>query len=263
LPPGLSLPGLDAQSLFDVSGRVAIVTGASSGLGARFARVLAGAGARVVVAARRADRLQALVAELGPATMLAVPTDVTRPQEIERLVTAAVDRFGRLDVMVNNAGIAPVLPALEETVEAFSEVLAVNLAATFGGARAAARVMLPTGRGSIINMAAGLGFVGSGKIPQAGYAASKGGVVNLTRELAAQWAPQGVRVNALAPGWFKTEMTESMWTESGYRYIERSVPLRRPGEEHELDGALLFLASDASSYVTGQTIVVDGGFIAV
>jgi NAD(P)-dependent dehydrogenase (short-subunit alcohol dehydrogenase family) len=123
--------------------------------------------------------------------------------------------------------------------------------------------MLPAGRGSIINMAAGLGFVGSGRIPQAGYAASKGGVVNLTRELAAQWAPQRVRVNAIAPGWFKTEMTASMWTESGYRYVERSVPLGRAGEEHELDGALLYLASDASTYVTGQTLVVDGGFISV
>jgi NAD(P)-dependent dehydrogenase (short-subunit alcohol dehydrogenase family) len=123
--------------------------------------------------------------------------------------------------------------------------------------------MLPRGRGSIINIAAGLGLVGSGRIPQAGYAASKGGVVNLTRELAAQWAPEGVRVNSIAPGWFRTEMTQTMWTESGYRYIERQVPARRPGEEHELDGALLFLASDASTYVVGHTLVVDGGFVAV
>jgi NAD(P)-dependent dehydrogenase (short-subunit alcohol dehydrogenase family) len=251
------------KDLFDLTDRVAVVTGASSGLGARFAHVLAGSGARVVVAARRADRLERLAAELGPERALAVPTDVTVPTQIEQLVDRALERFGRLDVMVNNAGVARVLPALEETNESFSEVLAINLASAFAGARAAARVMLRQGRGSIINIAAGLGLVGSGRIPQAGYAASKGGVVNLTRELAAQWAPEGVRVNALAPGWFKTEMTQSMWTESGYRYIERHVPARRPGEEHELDGALLFLASDASTYVIGQTIVVDGGFVAV
>ena len=252
-----------ATELFDLTGRVAIVTGASSGLGARFARVLAGAGARVVVAARRVDRLEQLVEELGKETALAVATDVTHPLEIDRLVQRAVDHFGGLDIMVNNAGVARVLPALEETSESFSEVLAINLESTFNGACAAARVMLPKGKGSIINTAAGLGLVGSGRIPQASYAASKGGVVNLTRELAAEWAASGVRVNALAPGWFKTEMTAAMWTESGNRYIERYVPARRPGEEHELDGALLFLASDASTYVMGQTIVVDGGFVAV
>jgi NAD(P)-dependent dehydrogenase (short-subunit alcohol dehydrogenase family) len=249
--------------IFDLTGRVAIVTGASSGLGARFARVLAGAGARVVVAARRADRLDELVADLGADRALAVPTDVTHPDEIERLVQRCVDHFGGLDIMVNNAGVARVLPALDETSESFSEVLSINLESVFNGACAAARVMLPQRRGTIINTAAGLGLVGSGRIPQASYAASKGGVVNLTRELAAEWAPSGVRVNALAPGWFKSEMTAAMWVESGYRYIERYVPARRPGEEHELDGALLFLASDASTYVMGQTIVVDGGYVAV
>lgn len=250
-------------SMFDLSGRVAIVTGASSGLGERFARVLVAAGARVAVAARRADRLEALVAELGGERALAVPTDVSHPEEVERLVERCVEHFGRLDVMVNNAGVARVLPALDETPESFREVLDINLGSVFAGARAAARVMLPQGHGSIINTAAGLGLVGSGRVPQASYAASKGGVVNLTRELAAQWAPSGVRVNAIAPGWFRSEMTAAMWTESGYRYIERHVPARRAGEEHELDGALLFLASDASTYVIGQTIVVDGGFVAV
>jgi NAD(P)-dependent dehydrogenase (short-subunit alcohol dehydrogenase family) len=252
-----------ATELFDITDRVAIVTGASSGLGARFSRVLAGAGARVVLAARRIERLEQLAAELGEERALAVQVDVTKPEEIDRLVERAVEHFGGLDIMVNNAGVARVLPALEETPESFSEVLAINLESVFSGACAAARVMLPKGRGSIINMAAGLGLVGSGRIPQASYAASKGGVVNLTRELAAEWAASGVRVNALAPGWFKSEMTASMWTESGNRFIERYVPARRPGQEHELDGALLFLASDASTYVMGQTIVVDGGFVAV
>src|SRR5258708_7495520 len=192
-----------ATELFDITDRVAIITGASSGLGARFARVLAGAGGRVVLAARRIERLEKLAAELGKESALAVQVDVTTPDEIDRLVERAVDHFG------------------------------------------------------------GLGLMGSGRIPQASYAASKGGVVNLTRELAAEWAPSGVRVNALAPGWFKSEMTASMWTESGNRFIERYVPARRPGQEHELDRALLFLASDASTYVMGQTIVVDGGFVTV
>jgi NAD(P)-dependent dehydrogenase (short-subunit alcohol dehydrogenase family) len=254
---------IDVQHLFDLSGRTAIVTGASSGLGERFARVLAAAGARVVAAARRADRLDRLVEDLGREVSLAVPTDVTDPEQIERLVERCVDHFGGLDIMVNNAGVARVLPALDETPVSFSEVLAINLTSAFAGARAAARVMLPRGRGSIINTAAGLGLVGSGKIPQASYAASKGGVVNLTRELAAQWASSGVRVNAIAPGWFHSEMTQAMWTESGHRYIERSVPAGRAGEAHELDGALLFLASDASTYVVGQTIVIDGGFVIV
>jgi NAD(P)-dependent dehydrogenase (short-subunit alcohol dehydrogenase family) len=254
---------ISQTSLFDLTGRVAIVTGASSGLGARFARVLAGAGARVVVGARRADRLEQLVAELGADRALAVPTDVTVPEQIERLVERGAQHFGGLDIMVNNAGVARVLPALEEGARSFREVLAINLESVFIGACAAARLMLPNGRGTIINMAAGLGLVGSGRVPQASYAASKGGVVNLTRELAAEWAPSGVRVNAIAPGWFKSEMTAAMWTESGYRYIERYVPARRPGEKHELDGALLFLASDASTYVVGQTIVVDGGFVSV
>ncbi len=254
-----------SAGLFDLTGRVAIVTGASSGLGGRFARVLRGAGADVVVAARRKDRIEALAAELGPEHALAVPADVSRAGAVAALVDRALERFGRLDVMVNNAGIADIGPAEDEPEETFREVVDVNLTAVFTGCREAARVMLPNGSGSIVNIASVMGLLGSWRIPSAGYAASKGGVVNLTRDLASQWARRGVRVNAIAPGWFESEMTAALFDgrERWERYMERTVPAGRAGREGELDGALLFLAGDASSYVTGQTVAVDGGWSAV
>ena len=249
---------------FSVEGRVAVVTGASSGLGARFARVLAEHGARVVLAARRADRIRALATELGADRALAVETDVAVEAQVRTLVDTAVSHFGALDVLVNNAGISNVAPAAEESTDDFRRVVDVNLVALFTACREAARVMLPRGRGSIVNVASALGLTAIGRIPQASYTASKGGVVNLTRELGAQWARHGVRVNAIAPGWFPSEMTVGMFEdERSMRYIERTVPIRRPGREEELDGVLIFLASDASSYVVGQTLAVDGGWTAV
>ena len=250
--------------LFDLSGRSAVVTGASSGLGARFARVLVEHGARVVLAARREERIAALAAELGEDRAVAVPTDVTDEASLRHAVDTAVERFGGLDVMVNNAGISRVVRAEEDTADGFREVVEVNLVAVFAACREAARVMLPAGHGSIVNVASAMGLVGLGRIPQASYAASKGGVVNLTRELAAQWARRGVRVNAIAPGWFPSEMTAPMFDdERSMRFVERTVPMMRAGREEELDGVLLFLAGDASSYVCGQTIAVDGGWTAV
>ena len=247
-----------------MEGRVAAVTGASSGLGARFARVLADHGARVVLAARREERIAALAAELGAERAVAVPADVTDERALREVIDTAVQRFGGLDVLVNNAGISRVSRAVEESTDSFREVLEVNLVALFAACREAARVMIPAGRGSIVNVASALGLVGLGRIPQASYTASKGGVVNLTRELAAQWARHGVRVNAIAPGWFPSEMTAGMFSdERSLRFIERTVPMMRPGREDELDGVLLFLASDASTYVCGQTIAVDGGWTAV
>lgn len=253
------------NDIFSLEGRVAVVTGASSGIGARFARVLRSAGARVVLAARRADRIEALAAELGPERALAVPADVSDPRSLVRLVDRAMERFGRLDVMVNNAGVSDAARAEEEAVDDFAAVLAVNLTGVFAGCREAARVMLPRGSGSIVNVASVLGLIGTWKTPSSGYAASKGGVVNLTRDLASQWARRGLRVNAIAPGWFESEMTAPLFEgeERWQRHLERTVPAGRAGREHELDGVLLFLASDASSYVNGQTIVVDGGWSAV
>lgn len=245
---------------FRLDGRVAVVTGASSGLGARFARVLDQAGARVVLAARRIDRLEALADELSDAW--AVACDVTSADDRANLIGGTVDRYGRIDVLVNNAGTTNVKKALDETDEEFARVIEVNLTAPFSLARRAADAMIDGEvSGSIVNIASVIGLVGSVIIPEASYAASKGGLVNLTRELAGQWARKGVRVNAIAPGFFESEMTQRMFeTESGRSFIERETPMARAGREHELDGVLLFLASDASSYVTGQTIPVDGGW---
>jgi NAD(P)-dependent dehydrogenase (short-subunit alcohol dehydrogenase family) len=254
---------IDPLQPFRLDGRVAIVTGASSGLGDRFARVLSAAGARVVVAARRAERLDALVSELRNA--VAVSCDLTEPGAPERLVTTAVEQCGQIDIVVNNAGMSDPVPALEETTEHFRGIVELNLVAPFELARAAATFMVEHGGGSIVNVASISGLVGTGQIPEAGYAASKGALVNLTRELAAQWARRGVRVNALAPGWFHTEMTDGVMfgSEDAEKWMYSRTPMGRGGEVHELDGALLFLASDASSFVTGSVLAVDGGWTAI
>ena len=181
------------------------------------------------------------------------------------VVEATLGQYGRVDVLVNNAGMVDVVPAEDEPLEAFREVVDVNLVAPFALAQSVARAMIESdGGGVIVNVASVLGLVGAGQIPQAGYAASKGGIVNLTRELSSQWAKKGIRVNALAPGWFESEMNEDMLSsEKGQQWVARRTPLGRHGREGELDGALLFLASDASTYVTGHVLAVDGGWTAI
>jgi LAO/AO transport system ATPase len=249
-----------ASTLFDLRGRVAIVTGASSGLGERFAEVLHEAGASVVLAGRRADRLDRLHARLPRSTTCAC--DVTDAGERAMLVSAALDRFGSLDILVHNAGRSgPPVRAEDEPLERWDATLDVNLSALFGLTQIAARHMLERGRGSIVNITSVFGLVANAPVADAAYAASKGAVVNLTRELAAEWAARGVRVNAIAPGWFPSEMTAGMIDdERSQRYIARGCPMQRMGRPCELDGALLYLASDASSYCTGQTLAVDGGW---
>jgi NAD(P)-dependent dehydrogenase (short-subunit alcohol dehydrogenase family) len=254
----------DPLAAFRLDGKVAIVTGASSGLGARFARVLDAAGAKVVLVARRLERLEALAEDLDDA--LPVKCDLQQTDELDNVVSAAKDKYGRVDVLVNNAGMVDAEPAIDEPLDTFRDVIDVNLVAPFALAQRAAKAMLENGDsgGAIVNVASILGLRGVGQIPQAGYAASKGGIVNLTRELGAQWARQGIRVNALAPGWFESEMTSDMFAEeSGHKWVARRAPMGRHGKEGELDGALLFLASDASSYVTGQILAVDGGWTSV
>ena len=252
----------DATARFRLDDRVALITGASSGIGASMASALAGAGARVVMTARRVERLEKLAESL-PGS-LALRCDVADDADLESLVERTMAACGRVDILVNNAGITEVQPAEEEPPEVFREVVAVNLTAPFLLTRLVAPHMLAAGRGTVINIVSVLGLRGVGQIPQAGYAASKGGLINLTRELAAQWARRGIRVNAIAPAWFPTEMTDEMFADEGARkWIRRRTPMGRPGELDELDGALLFLASDASAYVTGQILPVDGGWTAV
>jgi NAD(P)-dependent dehydrogenase (short-subunit alcohol dehydrogenase family) len=250
------------MNLFSLEGRVAIVTGASSGIGTQMARALHDAGATVVVAARRVDRLQAIADELDRS--LVVPCDVANDRDLDELVEATMDNYGKIDVLVNNAGIGAPIAALDEPVDEFRQTIAVNLTATFALCQKAGRHMLAAGQGSIVNVASVLGLVGAGMFASASYASSKGAVVQLTRDLAAQWARQGVRVNALAPGWFETEMTAEMFAdEKAMTLVRRKTPMARPGRAGELDGALIYLASDASSFMTGQVITVDGGWTAI
>jgi NAD(P)-dependent dehydrogenase (short-subunit alcohol dehydrogenase family) len=243
---------------FRLDGKVAIVTGASAGLGVAFARGLAEAGADIAVGARRADRLQETcrLVEAAGRRAVAVATDVSDPAHCQRLVEEAVEQLGSVDVLVNNAGVGSAVPALRETPDEFRAVVEVNLHGSFWMAQACARVMPPGS--SIVNVSSVIGLTTAG-LPQAAYAASKAGVLGLTRDLAQQWTSRkGIRVNALVPGWFASEMTDELaddyaeWTKS------RSL-MQRWGEPEELVAAAVFLASDASSYVTGVALPVDGG----
>lgn len=256
----------DPGTGFRLDGRVVVVTGASSGMGVTFAQAVADAGARVVIAARREDKLSEVASDLEKrgAEVRVVPCDVSREEDVDALVGATVSAFGQVDVLVNNAGFTTVVPAEEQTVEDWKGHLDVNLTGVFLCAQRFGREMIAEGRGTIVNVASVLGFVASGQIRQAAYAASKGGVVNLTRELAAQWARKGIRVNALAPGWFPTEMTGDMFgDEQSLAWMRGRTPMGRGGDLDELRGPLLFLASDASSFVTGQILTVDGGWTIV
>lgn len=257
---------LDVAAPFRLDRSVVVVTGASSGLGLRFARVLHAAGAAVVVAARRVDRLESLAAS--HERMRVVAADVTDPADRDRIVAEAVSyaeaTSRRFDLLVNNAGISETAPALDETPEGFARVLDVNLTSLFHLSQLAAERFIPGGGGTIVNVASVLGLVASAPIPQASYVASKSAVVGLTRELGCQWARKGVRVNALAPGWFPSEMTgDKMFADAhSMEFLKRNCPIGRGGAEDELDGALLLLATAAGNYLIGQTIVVDGGWTA-
>ena len=251
---------MDSTSIFRLDGKVAIVTGASSGIGAHLAHVLANAGAQVVLAARRQEKLDSVVSDIGPAAT-GFQCDVTKDSDLQALVDFAVEKFNRIDICVNNAGTSDPEPAEKESPEKFRSIMAINLESVFVLSQLVGRVMLGAGEGSIVNISSIAGLLASGQIPQASYAASKAAVVNLTRELAAQWARRGVRVNAIAPGWFPTELTHDMFGDPhGQEFIRKRCPMGRTGELRELDGALLLLASTAGSYITGETIVIDGGW---
>ena len=244
---------------FSLDGRVAIVTGASSGLGAGFSRALADAGADVVLAARRSDRLQETAASIRDhgRTALCVETDVSQPEQCKALVLSAMEEFGRVDILVNNAGVGTAVPALKETPEEFRRVFDVNVNGAYWMAQECGKVMLPGS--SIINISSVLASVKS-FAPQAAYSSSKAAIIALTRDLSAQWAERrGIRVNAIAPGYFASEMTAEVPEEALNAWLETHCTLRRMGTQAELDSALIFLASRASSYITGTTLAVDGG----
>jgi NAD(P)-dependent dehydrogenase (short-subunit alcohol dehydrogenase family) len=250
-------PELDP--LFRLDGRVAVVTGASRGLGERFVRVLRAAGAEVVAAGRDGEALERLAAETGASIETG---DVRDDAHLDRLVQHALDRHGRLDIAVPNAGIAEVVPFEEQDLAQLRELIEVNLVSVMVLAQLAGRAMLAQGGGSIVNIASVLGFVAPGDTAMAGYTSAKAGVLGLTRDLAAEWGTRGVRVNALCPGYFPTDMTGGLSHPKAIARIERRTLLARVPRPDELDGALLFLASDASSYMTGQTLVIDGGWTA-
>ena len=246
---------------FRLDGKVAVVTGASSGLGAAFATGLAEAGADVVICARRADRLRetaAAVEALGR-RCAAITADVSLPEDCTRVVETAVGELGHVDVLVNNAGVGTAVPATRESPDEFRRVIDVNLNGSYWMAQAFARNIGEEG-GAIVNVGSVLGQT-SAALPQAAYASSKAAIIGLTRDLAAQWTGRkGIRVNALAPGFFPTEMTEQ-YPDGYLDAMMIRVPAGRAGEAEELVAALLFLASDASSYVTGIVLPVDGGML--
>src|SRR5580704_2549353 len=250
---------MTAAELFDLTGRVALVTGASSGLGARFAQVLAAAGAAVVLVARRADRLAAVKAQIEKAggRAIAVAADVLDHRAMMQAFDAAEEAFGCVTVLVNNAGIAHTHRAIELLETEWRRVIATNLDAVFFWAQEAARRMLAAGKGgSIINIASVLGLgVSKGTIA---YATAKAGVIQLTRGLALELAFKGVRVNAIAPGWFVTDINRDFLMGERGAALKREIPVGRFGEDGDLDGALLLLASDVGRYIAGATIVVDG-----
>jgi len=251
---------------FDIKGQTAIVTGASSGLGVTFAETLAERGVNLVIAARRYESLVKVAEELSSehdVEVIPVKTDVTREDQVINMVKTATEKLGSLEILINNAGIASLSPSVDMSLEEWRKVIDVNLTGVFLCARTAAREMIKKNYGKIVNIASIYGAVGD-IFPAAPYYASKGAVINLTRSFAIEWAPYKINVNAIAPGFFPSEMTESIFKdEKSLKHILSRTPLGRTGELLDLKAALIYLASPASNYVTGQTVFVDGGWTAL
>lgn len=251
---------------FGIKGQTAIITGASSGLGVCFAETLAERGVNLVIAARRYEKLAKVAEDLShryKVEVVPVQTDVCQENQVVAMVNTAVERFGSLEIIVNNAGIAALSPSVDMPAEEWRKVIDVNLTGVFLCARTAAREMIRKKYGKIVNIASIYGAVGD-IFPTAPYYASKGAVINLTRALAIEWAAYKINVNAIAPGFFPSEMTESVFQDKqAMQHILSRTPLGRTGEPPDLKAALTYLCSPASNYVTGQTIFVDGGWTAL
>jgi len=250
---------------FDIREQTAIVTGASSGLGVTFAETLAERGVNLVIAARRYDKLVKVAEDISSkygVKVVPVKADVSQEDQVINTVKTAIEKFGSVEMLVNNAGTASISPSIDMSLEEWKKVIDVNLTGVFLCARTAAREMIKKKYGKIVNIASIYGAVGD-IFPTAPYYASKGAVINLTRALAIEWAPYKINVNAIAPGFFPSEMTETVFRdENTLKYILSRTPLGRTGEPLDLKAALTYLASPASNYVTGQTLFVDGGWTA-
>lgn len=248
------------DSQFDLSGKVAVVTGASRGLGQYFGRALAKAGADLVITSRREDDLRAFQAEMEALGRRVLPLqlDVRDEASIRRMAPAAIQHFGRIDILVNNAGCNVRKPAVDISWNDWNLVLDTNLRGSFFVATSFAPHMIANGYGRIINIGSVTSVFGYGGIGP--YCASRGGIKQLTMSLADEWGMHGITVNCLAPGWFKTNQNAVLYeNESWVEYLNDRIPLKRPGQPNDLNGAIVFLASDASAYITGQTLLVDGG----
>ncbi|MGA8075021.1 MAG: SDR family oxidoreductase [Candidatus Acidiferrales bacterium] len=252
---------MNVKQLFDLTGRVAIVTGGAAGLGLQMAEALAEMGANVVLCARKKDRCEQAakeLAKLGVKT-LALECDVRNPASIREVVDRSAAEFGQIDILINNAGVSWGAPVEDMPLEAWNKVIETNLTGTFLFSQAAGKIMLRQRRGKIINVASVAGFRGAPpELPAIGYHASKGGVIAFTKDLACKWAGHNINVNAIAPGWFPTHMSEVVIERNKEAFLKR-IPLGRFGSENDLKGAAVFLASDASDFITGHVLVVDGG----
>jgi gluconate 5-dehydrogenase len=254
-------------NLFDLSGKVALVTGASSGLGVQFAKALARQGANIAIIARRVEKLQEtkrIVEDEFGVEVLAVPCDVLNLDMLKDTVAKIKDHFGRIDILVNNAGTARIAAAEEQSDEDWLAVINTNLNAVYYVSREVGKVMIEQKYGKIVNLGSIHSAVAMRSLGISGYCTSKGGVLMLTKELANEWAQHGITVNAIGPAYFPSEMTDSVINDDNFlKLIEISCPMGRPGKSGELDGALVYFASDASSYTTGQILWIDGGWTAI
>ncbi len=254
------------MDLFDLTGKVAVVTGASSGLGVQFAKALARQGADLVIVARRLEKLNDVSEEIKKMgrNCLALKCDVTNEQEVKDTVATIVQKMGKIDILVNNAGVAEVVPAENHTTDQWNRVLNTNLTGVFMFAREAGKNMIENKYGRVINITSMFGHIANTATQNSSYHASKGAVINLTRALAAEWAKYGITVNGIGPGFFESEMTGDILSNQEFNnFVSFRCPMGRVGNMGELDSALIFLAANSSSYITGQTLFVDGGWTAV
>lgn len=253
---------MHVNELFSLKGKVAIVTGGGRGLGEQIAEGFAEAGANVVVCSRKLEACEEVSQKLKNLGVesLALKCDITNPEDVKNVVQQTLEKFGRIDILVNNSGASWGAPAEEMPLEAWQKVINVNVTGTFLMSQAAGKVMLEQGSGKIINIASVAGLKGSNPkyMDAIGYNASKGAVITFTKDLAAKWGPRGIYVNAIAPGFFPTKMSKGLLEKSGQGILE-GTPLRKFGSDSDLKGVAVFLAAPASDYITGDTVVVDGG----